>query len=240
MSEFTYVGSELDLFAAVHNWKSYWSKELLPYIAGDVLEVGAGIGSNTLFLDMNRPGRWVCLEPDPKLSAQLAENVRQGQGRRERETVCGTLQSLGLTEKFDTIIYIDVLEHIENDKEELLRAALRLRRGGRIIVLSPAHQRLFTPFDAAIGHFRRYNCRMLRDISPATLRLERLLYLDSVGLFLSMSNLFLRQSMPTKKQLRVWDRWVIPISRIVDKCTFHAVGKSIVGIWRLEESAEQQ
>ena len=44
MSEFTYVGSELDLFAAVHHWKSYWSAEMRQFIQGDVLEVGAGIG----------------------------------------------------------------------------------------------------------------------------------------------------------------------------------------------------
>ena len=49
-------------------------------------------------------------------------------------------------------------------------------------MLSPAHQRLFSPFDAAIGHFRRYSRSMLRGISPPDLRLERLRYLDSVGL----------------------------------------------------------
>ena len=57
-------------------------------------------------------------------------------------------------------------EHIENDREELERAAARLRPGGRVIVLAPAHQWLFTPFDAAIAHFRRYNRSMMRNLRP--------------------------------------------------------------------------
>jgi len=235
MTDFKYVGSELELFAAVHNWKSYWSRRIQPFIAGDVLEVGAGIGSNTPFLDTGGSGRWVCLEPDPRLIAQLTENLAQTKNPRSREAVSGTLQSLDASQKFDTIIYIDVLEHIENDRDELERAGSLLRVGGRIIVLSPAHQRLFTPFDAAIGHFRRYNRPMLRSISPPSLRLEQLIYLDSAGLVLSAANLLLlRQSMPTKAQLRIWDGLVVPVSRVLDRCLFSSVGKSIVGIWRRE------
>jgi hypothetical protein len=230
------VGSELELFAAVHNWKSYWSSRIRPFIAGDVLEVGAGLGSNTPFLDPGGDGRWVCLETDSGLIAQLIANLGKAKSSRGHEAVCGTLQSLDESQRFDTIIYIDVLEHIENDCAELENAASRLRTSRRIIVLSPAHQWLFTPFDAAIGHFRRYNCPMLRIISPASLCVEQLAYLDSVGLLLSTANLLLlRQSMPTKAQLRFWDQCVVPISRFLDGCLFGYVGKSVVGIWRREK-----
>jgi SAM-dependent methyltransferase len=235
LTDFKYVGNELDLFAAVHNWKSYWSRRIRPFVTGDVLEVGAGIGSNTSFLDSGGNGRWVCLEPDVRLVAQLAKNLEETNSGRIHEAIAGTVQSLDSDWKFDTIIYIDVLEHIEGDREELESAASRLRVGGRIIVLSPAHQWLFTPFDTAIGHFRRYNRPMLRKISPSSLRLDHLIYLDSAGLALSSANrLFLQQSMPTKAQLRVWDSYVIPISRVLDRCLFDSVGKSIVGIWRRE------
>lgn len=232
MSEFKYVGSELDLFAAMWNWKAYWSRQIQPFLRGDILEVGAGIGSNIRFLDPGA-GRWVCLEPDPALTVQLVENFRGLEPRRSYETVCGTLESLA-GQQFDTIIYIDVLEHIDNDREELNRAALLLRPGGHLIVLSPAHQRLFSPFDVAIGHFRRYSRPMLRTISPSALQLERMRYLDCVGLILSAANmLLLRQSMPTKTQLRFWDRWMVPISRVLDKLFLYSVGKTIIAVWRL-------
>jgi SAM-dependent methyltransferase len=234
MPDFRYVGSELELFAPVHTWKSYWSRRIRPFIRGEILEVGAGIGSNTPFLDLGGNERWVCLEPDSQLIARLTENLKQT-GRRTYETVCGTLQSLDASRKFDTIIYIDVLEHIEHDREELESAASRLRVGGRLIVLSPAHQWLFTPFDAAIGHFRRYNRPMLRKLSPANMRIEQLTYLDSAGLALSLANLLLlRQSMPTRAQLRFWDRCVVPISQGLDRCFCGLLGKSIIGIWKRE------
>ena len=232
MSELKDVGSELDLFAAVWNWKAYWSRQIRPFLVGDILEVGAGIGSNTRFLDPGGPGRWVCLEPDPELIVQLVKNLGETEPPRTYETVCGTLESLA-EQKFDTIIYIDVLEHIDNDREELNQAASHLRPGGHLIVLSPAHQRLFSPFDAAIGHFRRYNRPMLRAISPARLQLERTQYLDCAGLILSAANrLLLRQSMPTKSQLRFWDRWVVPISRVFDRLFLYSVGKTIIAVWR--------
>jgi len=233
VTDFTYVGSELELFAAARNWKSYWSRQIRPFITGDVIEVGAGIGSNTPFLDPGGNERWVCLEPDPLLVAQLTENLKQTTARRRYETVCGTLETLDASQRFHTIIYIDVLEHIENDREELNIAAAYLQPGGRIIVLAPAHQWLFNPFDAAIGHFRRYDRSMLRSISPACLRLERLIYLDSAGLTASAANLYLlRQSMPTKVQLQFWDQWIVPVSRVLDKLLLHSVGKSIVAVWR--------
>ena len=232
ISEFKYVGSELDLFAAASNWKSYWSRQIQPFLRGDVLEVGAGIGSNTQFIDSGGTGRWVCLEPDPELAGQLVKKLGETKTHRTYETLCGTLDALA-ADQFDTIIYIDVLEHIENDREELCKAAAHLRRGGHLIVLSPAHQRLFTPFDAKIGHFRRYDMPMLRTITPDSLCLERMRYLDSAGLLASTANLLLlQQSMPTKAQLRFWDHWVVPVSRVLDRFFFYAVGKSIFAVWR--------
>jgi SAM-dependent methyltransferase len=231
MNEFKYLGSELDLFAAVTNWKTYWSEQIRPYLRGDVLEVGAGIGSNTRFLDFDGAGRWVCLEPDRELCRQLAEACAEKKACRAYEAICGTLASLA-GQAFDTIIYIDVLEHIDNDREELNRAVLRLRPGGHIIVLSPAHQGLYSPFDRAIGHFRRYDKASLKSVSPVTLRLERMKYLDSAGLILSAANrLILNQSMPTKAQLGFWDHWVIPISRVLDKIFLYSVGKTIIAVW---------
>ena len=229
-SEYNYAGSELSLFAAVRNWKSYWSANVRPYVRGDVLEVGAGIGSNTPYLDPGGCTRWVCLEPDARLLSQLAAG---SEGRQGIETVCGDIRSLDPARKFDTIVYIDVLEHIEDDRQELRAAAALLRPGGRVIVLAPAHQALFTPFDTAVGHYRRYNRRTLAGLTPPGLRAERIWYLDSLGMALSAANLLIsRQSMPTAGQLWFWDKIVIPISRVMDRCIFRSAGKTVIGVWQ--------
>ncbi|MEI7733408.1 MAG: class I SAM-dependent methyltransferase [Verrucomicrobiota bacterium] len=232
MSEQTYVGGELALFAHAHRWKAYWISRLRPFLGGAVLEVGAGIGSNTLLLRLGNERRWVCLEPDAQLAAQLKQRIAETPACRNSEVHIGTLESLASTEVFDTILYIDVLEHIEDDCGELRRAARHLAPGGRLVVLSPAHGWLFSPFDKSIGHFRRYTAKMLASLTPPELCLARAFYLDSVGLLASAANrLLLRQSLPTLKQIQVWDRFMIPCSRILDPLTGHRLGKTVVGVW---------
>jgi len=149
------------------------------------------------------------------------------------EVEVGTVDSLADDRLFDCILYIDVLEHIEADRAELEAAAEHLKPGGTLIVLCPAHPMLYTEFDRAIGHYRRYTKAMYRAIEPDGLRRERLIYLDSAGLLLSLGNrLLLRSGSPTLKQVKVWDRLFVPISRLMDPLLGRTVGKSIVGVWR--------
>jgi SAM-dependent methyltransferase len=232
MNDPTYVGGELELFAEAHRWKQYWASKLRPYLRGDVLEVGAGIGSNTLLLRRGDDSRWVCLEPDPGLAAALQSRVDGTLAGRDCEVRTGTIASLPAGEEFDAILYLDVLEHIEDDRAELDRAARHLRRSGHLIVLAPAHGWLFSPFDRSIGHFRRYSARQLGGLTPDGLELVRSYYLDSVGLLASAANrLALRQSLPTAGQIRFWDRVLVPLSRVVDPITSYRVGKSVLCIW---------
>ena len=240
MNDFAYPGRELDLFAEARNWKSYWALQVRPFLKGDILEVGAGLGSNTPFLDRDGAGRWVCLEPDARLADRLATRLQQATRAQEYEAICGTLRSVA-GQQFDTILYIDVLEHIENDADELKIAASCLRPAGHLVVLSPAHQRLFSPFDKAIGHFRRYDRSTLQGLTPPGLQLERLRYLDSAGLIASVANLvLLRQSTPSRGQLSVWDRWMVPVSRVLDRLLAYSVGKSIVAVWQKRPAGDRR
>ena len=223
-----YVGTELELFAHAVRWKSYLRRLITPYYGAEVLEVGAGIGGTTRVFHDEAVTRWVCLEPDPALAATL----RAGPLPATCDVVVGTLANLPENSLFDTILYIDVLEHIEDDRAELARAATRLKPGGRLFVLSPAHQFLYTPFDRAIGHYRRYSRATLR-AAAAGLAEVRVSYLDSVGMSLSLGNrLLLHSAMPSASQIAFWDGWIVPVSRIIDPLLFHAVGKSVLGVWR--------
>src|SRR5437773_6447922 len=233
-TDFHYVGNELELFAQAKNWKRYWGALLQPYLRGDVLEIGAGLGANTRLLCNGRQRRWVCLEPDPRLHDQLRAAVKQTPLSSACEVRQGTTANLGADELFDAILYIDVLEHIEDDVGELRRAAAHLGNQGRLVVLAPAHPCLFSQFDAAVGHHRRYTRKSLKAAGGAAgnLRLERLAYLDCCGLLASWANrVLLRQSMPRLRQILIWDRVLVPLSRMFDPFFLHRLGKSVLAVW---------
>jgi SAM-dependent methyltransferase len=235
MGDYHYVGSELELFSKATVWKAYFRRHLERYIGDDVLEVGAGLGGTTKLLCRPRagPGTWVCLEPD----AGLAQDLNAGIGRGELPGRCqvfvGTLDQVAPGLCFDTVLYIDVLEHIADDRRELANAAAHLRPGGHLVVLGPAHPWLFSPFDQAIGHHRRYTRSSLQAISPGELVLVRSIYLDSIGLLASMGNRFLlKDSMPGPGQIAFWDKLLVRCSRLVDPVVGHRLGKSVLNVWR--------
>lgn len=231
MSDFAYVGSELDLFAGAITWKSYVRFHLRPYLSGDILEVGAGIGAATATFNDSTQRRWVCLEPDRALADRIKPSIPPE--LTNCEVIVGTLSDLAPEEKFDGILYMDVLEHIEADAAELAHAATHLKPNGTLVILAPALPWLFTPFDAAIGHFRRYTKNSLRLIAPPGLREIKCIYLDSVGLLASLANkLFLRSPTPSKAQIRFWDRSMVPISKFADRAMGYAIGRSILVIWQ--------
>ena len=136
-------------------------------------------------------------------------------------------------EQFNTILYIDVPEHIENDRAEVAKAAQLLSPEGRVIVLAPAHQFLYSPFDRSIGHFRRYSLAGLRKLTPPGCCVATAFLLDSVGFFASLANrLILRLAMPTKAQIITWDRAIVPLSRLFDPITGFRFGKSAIIVWQ--------
>jgi SAM-dependent methyltransferase len=225
---FAYPGKELETFSQARNWRSYWATALRPYIAGDVLEVGAGIGANTAHINHSHVRSIHCLEPDPELAVQLRSAVR---GTPGITVSVGTISTLA-GRLFDAILYIDVLEHIEDDQLELARAVRLLRPGGRLIVLAPAYQALYSPFDEAIGHYRRYVRRSLIACSPPSCRLEKAGYLDCVGLIASgVNRAVLKQSIPAFWQMMLWDKYMIPVSKVLDPLLGYHLGKSVLAVW---------
>jgi len=232
MSEYTYVGQELDLFAHAINWKAYFHARLAKYVRGDVLEIGAGIGGTTRTLCDGDQSSWVCAEPDAEMASRLAQVAQEEPFPVTPEVLVGGLADLDPERRFDAILYIDVLEHIEDDRGELEMARRFLKPGGNLVVLSPAFQFLFSPFDAAVGHHRRYTARSLTAVMPSGLERVRVFYLDSVGMLTSLLNRFvLKQGTPDIKQIQLWDRVIVRVSRFVDPVVLHSFGRSVIAVY---------
>lgn len=231
-----YIGTELETFRDALNWKQYLASQVREWIRGDVLEVGAGIGGSSQALCTNAVTSWTSLEPSPDFEKELRRAV--GELARAKPSIraqaaIGTLNDLPSAPSYDTILYIDVLEHIADDRRELAEAALRLKPGGCVIVLSPAHQWLFSDFDAAIGHHRRYDAKSLRALTPAGTERVSERYLDCVGVAASLSNrMLIRSSSPSYRSIQLWDRLMVPMSRWIDPLLGYRLGKTIVMVWQ--------
>jgi protein-L-isoaspartate O-methyltransferase len=228
---YSYEGSELDVFTLATNWKAYWASRVEQHVGSRVLEVGAGLGATARTLCKSQT-KWIALEPDPALARRMRAEIDAGRLPAICEVRVGKLEDIDTSERFDTILYIDVLEHIQDDRGELERAAVRLEQGGCVVVIAPAHQYLYTAFDKAIGHFRRYDRGMIASLEPSGLKLSRFEYLDSVGFLASLGNRWLlKSSSPSASQIKLWDRLMVPLSRCLDPFLQHRFGKSVLAVW---------
>ena len=227
--EFCYSGSELELFQDAVNWKDTLRRHIHLFVQGDVLEVGAGIGGTTRILRTGLENSWTCLEPDIALASSLQNEFTSV------EVIVGTLDSICSDYLYDSILYVDVLEHIEKDSDEIQMAISHLKTGGYLIILAPAHQWLFSKFDEAIGHYRRYSLKSLKLLAQPGLKEVRMIYLDSVGLLASMANrLILTQDYPSPGQIRFWDGYLVKASRIFDPIFRYRIGKSLLAVWQFD------
>jgi hypothetical protein len=223
----TYIGYELEIFENARNWKSYFASFIIPALGKKVGEIGAGLGGTTTVLCNGTQELWLCVEPDAELVKEIDRKIANG----TISPVCKSFNgySFELQQQFDSLLYIDVIEHIEDDYAELARAAAMLNDNGTLIIIVPAHQSLYSPFDKKIGHYRRYSKERLLQAVPASLKIEKAYYLDSMGYFASLVNkYFLKQGMPTLKQVKFWDRFIIPVSRITDRLFNFNFGKSVL------------
>lgn len=231
-----YNGPDLNIFANAQNWNSYLAACYARHLAGRVLEVGAGIGSITQkvspYFSKCAISQWVCLEPDKQQCKRLMSLIKE----HEISSYCivqnKLLCDLPEEEMFDTILYSDVLEHIEDDKNELAMAIEHLNPGGRLIVMSPAHSWLFSELDNLAGHYRRYSKKAITDLTPKETDILQIKFLDSAGISASIANkLILKRGTPTLEQIVIWDQILIRISRWLDFLLFYKVGKSILVTW---------
>ena len=234
MNNFIYTGDELQVFKLAQNWKKYYKNLIAKKIlSGRILEVGAGIGEMTRVLrDVSPNFDWICIEPDLSNAQTIRKIVSNGELDGYVSVFQGNVEAYkDAPSSFSSILFIDSLEHIEKDQDILKYATGLVKTGGTIIIVVPAHNFLFNEFDKKIGHYRRYNKKMLREILPNNLSEISCKYIDSAGFFLSLANkLILKSSDPTMQQILFWDKFIVPISMKLDRLINFNFGKNLVFI----------
>ncbi|MDP9394190.1 MAG: class I SAM-dependent methyltransferase [Actinomycetota bacterium] len=128
-------------------------ERLLPPDARNVLEVGCGQGAFAVRLAARYP-RYLGVEPDPESYAVTDGRLRE-LGRGEVRNIA--VEDLDPAEDFDIVCAFEVLEHLEDHTGALASWVARLRPGGTLLLSTPAHADRLGPWDALVGHYRRYD-----------------------------------------------------------------------------------
>ena len=121
------------------------------FIKGNIIEIGAGCGSFTKNYYDSKIKSLILTETDQLNITNLQKKFEKNSNIRISDLSIDKIQS-----KFDTILYLHVLEHIKEDINELKNAKNKLNDEGHLVIMVPAHQKIYGNLDKAVGHFRRY------------------------------------------------------------------------------------
>lgn len=199
-----------------------------PHLGDEVLEVGAGHGTFTEMFARKAKRVVAC-----DLSERCADRLRDRFSADEHvEALHGSIDSAATYGPFDSVVLINVLEHIKDDDGALRDARSLLKPGGRVILWVPAFSFLYSDFDRRIGHHRRYSRTGLRtQLADAGYEVQTVSYVNAVGAvaWLVLAR-FLRRTPTASAPVRVFDKYFVPVLRPLEQRWSPPFGQSVVAI----------
>lgn len=226
-TDFSYSGSELDSVAEAENYYRWIIDAFSPHIGPRTVEAGAGIGTvSELILQRGRVKDLLLIEPATNNAPALRKRFASDPRVRVHH---GYLEDLAPTLRADTIIAVNVLEHVEKDREFLRACHAGLVPGGKLLILVPALPAIFGSLDRAFDHYRRYTRGGLRAaVLDAGLSIDDLHYLNGLGVAAwFVAGRVLGRTTLGRRQVRFYDRWVIPWLSQVEKVVHPPLGQSL-------------
>lgn len=129
----------------------------------------------------------------------------------------------------DFIFTIDVLEHIQDDERILSSMFMKLNRGGKLLIYVPARPELYSRFDAAIGHVRRYRLEELKQkVLKAGFEIFFAKYHDFLGYFAALINKLTTDGTLKQKPVKIYDTILVPITTAIESILSPPIGKDIM------------
>jgi len=232
-SEWNYSGRELESMDSALNYHRWILDLLTPYLGRHVVEVGAGTGSlSTLLLERNLQSL-VALEPSANMYPLLEKRLKSIRSSCNVTSMQRTLSDAGAgfaEAPPDSILYVNVLEHIEDDAGELHTAWQALPTGGRALVFVPAHAWLMSEMDRHLGHFQRYTrSNLIEKFETAGFKVCFSAYFDLLGILpWWLKYRLLGSTRMEPAAVQAYDRFGVPVSRVIDSLTNSRMGKNVI------------
>jgi len=228
-----YVGKDLEAMSFAVNYHKWILDEFRPFLGKNLVEVGAGTGSFSELLLNEKPESLSIIEPS-EMFQYLKENVSQIQSLTEIEfhhaifaEVCAKIAA---KKKPDSIIYVNVLEHIEDDLAELSMIYETLETGGRCFIFVPALMSLYGKFDRRIGHFRRYSKNELEEKTRAAgFKVLKSKYFDFAGILpWYVKYKLLKSDSLESGAVTLYDKIAVPFISKFEKILRMPIGKNVL------------
>jgi glycosyltransferase involved in cell wall biosynthesis len=202
--------STLDALSFAPRFNRWMADTIAPYTGRKVLEIGAGMGNMTRHLCAHKK-----LYVATDVSSEYCDSLRNTFRHRPRVQICkldatAPPDFLPFTEKVDTVVCLNVLEHIEDDAATLHSIRTLLEPGGRLILLVPNDPRAYGTVDKEIGHYRRYTPTDLRKLmTDSGYRVEEILNFNRVSMpGWRITGQVVKSRTLSRSALRVFDTFV--------------------------------
>ena len=215
---------ELQIMDQAKNYNQWIFDSIKPYIGSRVLEVGCGIGTFSEKI-LETGASVTSIDVDERCVMQVEKRIKN-QRLRTIAMPAERIENLG--ELFDTVVLLNVLEHIEDDSRLIKQLSAVLN--GNLIIFVPAFQILFGKTDFLVGHYRRYTkASLLSIIRSAGLEIVTCSYFNSVGFFAwFLMNRVLSQKTKNPSSVQVYDRVFVPVVRLLERVIPPPFGQSVL------------
>lgn len=228
-----YSGWELKYFDLSHNFRKYQYELIKDHLGKKILEVGPGSGMFAKKFLVKDSNEIHLTEINKDLHKLLIEEFQDL--KKDVKIFSKKIENIDYT--YDTICYFDVIEHIENHENEIKNALNKLNANGKLIIIVPAFNHLYSNYDKSIGHYRRYEKKFfLKFLKDNNLTYKLLFYFDCIGYFFLLMNKLINIKNEKKVSFGtiMWNL-MIPVSKILDKILFHKFGKSLICVIQKKE-----
>lgn len=229
-----YPGRDLEAMAFAQKYHRWILETFKPHLGQRLVEVGAGAGSFSEMLLELPSESFSLVEPSKEMYALLASHVGGLQTGARIKTYNSIFSSVAeeikTSQQPDSIIYVNVLEHIEDDEAELRMIHSTLEKGGRAFIFVPALRWLFGKFDESIGHFRRYTKRDLEEkCLRAGFKIISSRYFDVMGVApWWLKYRLLRSSSMEPRAVELYDKYFVPLTKAAERRIKPPLGKNII------------
>jgi SAM-dependent methyltransferase len=222
----------LQVLSKADAFNKWMYSAISPYASGNILEIGSGLGNISNFFIQN--GSEITLSDiDPlylihlKKQFQSFSNVKDFLSIDLQKENFSTAYS-DLKKKFDTVFYLNVLEHLKDDNYAIQNSRFLLKENGVLIILVPAYSFLYSEMDKQLNHYRRYTLRSLRNkTSAGNFTIIKSFYFNFMGIPAWLYGKIRKFKVLPTPEMKLYNK-LTPIGKLLDKIVFNKAGLSVI------------